>query len=336
MTRIMALSAVAFLTGLVFAGCSREASPAPAPARVPAGRQMFTAQPPPTTEIQTTFATPAEAVDAFAQAIADRDRQELRQLFGPRASELGSGDPAQDNADLQRLSAALQRGYRLADDEGGGKKLLIGPDSWEFPAPLVEENGRWRFDTEAGIEEVMDRRVGRNELDAIATSKYYVTAQELYRRMNPDHDAQPAYAARIVSTEGKHDGLYWPDKDGQPASPLGPLVASAVESGKVKLGTGARQPYRGYFFKILTKQGAAANGGEKNYLDDQGRMTGGFALLAWPAEYDRSGVKSFMVAKDGQVYQSDLGKDTAQEAEGISAFDPDKAKWSPVEKSDGG
>lgn len=281
---------------------------------------------------QETYGSPEAAVDALAQAVATRDRDELRQMFGPRVAELRCGDPAQDERDFQRMAAALQRGYRLEDVAGGGKRILIGPDAWEFPVPLVMEGKQWKFDTAEGIEEVIDRRVGRNELDAIATCGYYVAAQELYFQLDPDKDSVHCYAQRVPSTPGKRDGLYWDAKDDQPQSPLGPLVERAVERGELKQPVqGQRQPYRGYFYKVLERQGPAAPGGEMNYVDADGRMTGGFGLLAWPAEYGRSGVMSFMVAKDGMVYQADLGQNTPQAAAAIDAFNPD-AKWSRAEE----
>ena len=280
---------------------------------------------------QATYESPEAAVDALANAVDDQDRPQLRQIFGPQQQELSSGNPQQDQADMQRLSAALQRGYRLEDSAQGGKTLLIGPDEWPFPVPLVQQSGRWSFDTAAGIEAVLDRRVGRNELNAIATSHYLVAAQKLYYQSDPDHDGTPAYAPRMVSTPGKRDGLYWPADGDQVVSPLGPLITAAVERGDIKEpGTGAgRQPYRGYFYKTLRSQGPAAPGGEMNYIDDGGRMTRGFALLAWPAEYGRSGVMSFVVAQDDVVYQADLGQDTQQTSKATAAFNPD-ANWSPV------
>lgn len=289
-------------------------------------------QPPSDTSVaQQTYESPEAAVDALASAVYACDRDQLRRIFGPRMNELASGDPQQDDADVQRLSAALQRGYRLADVEEGVKDVLIGPDAWLFPAPLVEDDQRWRFDTEAGIEEVMDRRVGRNELDAIATCRYVVAAQEHYYQLDPDGDGVQSYASRLPSTPGKKDGLYWPAAADEPPSPIGPVVVAALERGELKQPTadGARQPYRGYYYKILASQGAAAQGGEKSYIDSAGRMTGGFAMLAWPAEYGRTGVTSFLVGKDGVIYQADLGEGTQKAAEAIAAYDPGPI-WRPV------
>lgn len=296
--------------------------------------QATTATQPQAADGQASFQSPEAAVDALAEAVGDRDRAELRRIFGPRAEELGSGDIEQGDEDMQRLCAALHRGYRFEDVAEGGKKLLIGPDSWVFPVPLVPRNGRWEFDTAEGIEEVMDRRVGKNELDAIATCDYMVAAEKLYYQMDPDKDKVHSYAARLASTPGKRDGLYWTAKDDEPPSPLGPLVASAVERGEIKEpvgGSGQRQPYRGYFFRILKRQGQAAPGGAMDYVDADGRMTKGFALLAWPAEYGRSGVMTFMIGKNGVAYQTDLGEDTPKDADSITEFNPD-SKWSRVEE----
>lgn len=279
---------------------------------------------------QATYDTPEAAVDAMALAVATRDGAQLRKIFGPRTPELASGNARQDAADMQRLSAALQRGYLLKDAPGGVKQVLVGPRGWLFPAPLVQKDGHWRFDTDTGIEEVLDRRVGRNELDAIATCHYLVAAQHLFFRMDADDDKVHCYAARLASSPGKRDGLYWPAEKDQLQSPLGPLVAAAIQQGELKQDAGGvRQAYRGYFYKVLTRQGPAASGGEMNYLDANGRMTAGFGLLAWPAQYGRTGVMSFMVAKDGVVYQADLGEDTPKTAESLTSFNPDD-RWKPV------
>lgn len=334
---LVAIGVVVIAFGFVW-GC------ASSPAQAPAGKQAAIA-PVPTAAVpqatpqattqaaaQLTFSTPEAAVDALTQAVIERDREQIKRLFGPRTSELGSGDNEQDQADMQRLSAALQRGYQLKDNDDGGKDLLIGTKGWLFPAPLVKDGGQWKFDTDAGIEEVMDRRVGKNELDAIATLKYGAAAQQLYYDMNPDKGTVREYAHRLASTPGKHDGLYWPSAKDQPESPLGPLVTAAVERGELKQPgdqptEGKRQAYRGYYYKMLTSQGSAAPGGEMNYIDADGKMTRGFALLAWPADYGRSGTMSFVVAKDGLVYQSDLGKDTQKAAQEMTSFNPDN-KWS--------
>jgi len=333
MTTTKMIVPVAALIGLLLAsGCAPKPQPSHTQTAQVQQVQQTQGQQLQAPEKQATYASPEAAVDALAQAVAARDRAQLRLMFGPRTSELSSGDPQQDEADMQRLSAALQRGYQFQDAGEGEKTVLIGHRGWPFPVPLVSEGQRWRFDTDAGIEEVMNRRVGKNELDAIATCRYYAAAQELYHQMDPDHARAQAYANRLASTQGKRDGLYWPAKDGAPQSPLGPLVSTAVERGELKQpGTGSRQPYRGYFYKVLTRQGPAAPGGQKNYVNADGNMTAGFALLAWPADYGRSGVMSFMIAKDNVVYQADLGKNTQQVAQSITAFDPD-SKWTRTDQ----
>jgi len=287
----------------------------------------------PADDTQATYESPEAAVDAMAQAVFIHDRKQLRQVFGPRMSELASGSPQQDGADMQRLAAAMNRGYRLEDAGPGEMEVLIGPDEWQFPVPLIQEGERWRFDTDTGIEEIIDCRVGKNELDAIATCKYLAAAEEFYYEKDPDQNGVNSYATRMASTPGKRDGLYWPVEEGELQSPLGPVVTAAMEKGELKQpgAAGQRQPYRGYFYKILTRQGPAAPGGDENYVDADGWMTGGFAILAWPAVYDRTGVMSFMIAKDGVVYQADLGDDTQQAADAIDAFNPD-SEWSRVEQ----
>ena len=338
MTRTNMLVSVAALIGVLLAfGCTPKPQTSHTqpsqPQQPQQAQQVQQAQSLPTSEKQATYASPEAAVDALARAVASRDRAQLRLLFGPRTIELSTGDQQQDEADMQRLSAALQRGYQFQDAGDGAKNLLIGHRGWPFPVPLVSEDKRWRFDTDAGIEEVMDRRVGKNELDTIATCRYYAAAQELYHQMNPDHTRVQTYAARLASTPGKRDGLYWPAKDGDLQSPLGPLVSAAMERGEIKQpGTGTRQPYRGYFYKVLTRQGPAASGGQKNYVNADGNMTAGFALLAWPADYGHSGVMSFMISKDNVVYQADLGKNTQQVAQSITAFDLD-SKWTHTDQS---
>lgn len=338
MTRFyLLMAATAVLCAGLVISCTQQSQPAKsaaAPQAAASPQATPSAQPAPTTQVasnQQTFKTPEDAVEALSQAVQARDRDKLRAIFGPRASELASGNAQQDEADMQRLAAALQRGYRFEDDGENEKDLLIGRDGWLFPAPLVKEGDAWRFDTDEGIEEVMDRRVGRNEINAIATSHYYVAAQELYHEMNPDKDDPPTYASKLLSSPGKHDGLYWPTKDDEKVQPpMGPLVEAALEAGHLKEPTaGQRQPYQGYFFKVLTRQGPAAPGGEKNYMDANGKMTGGFALVAWPEEHGKTGVMTFIIGKDGVAYQADLGEDTQKSAESMTTFNPDD-KWAKV------
>ena len=211
---------------------------------------------------------------------------------------------------------------RLPD---GRLYLAVGEQGWVFPAPMVNESGRWRFDTEQGIEAIYDRRIGQNELSVIRACNGYVRAQQAYFEMDPDGDGVKTFAQKLRSTPGQRDGLWWPDAPDAPQSPLGPLVAAAVSRGEAQdfaeMPT-ERQPYRGYYFKPLLRQGASASGGAKEYVDADGRMTGGFALIAWPAEYGTTGVMSFIVSQDGVVFERDLGETTSQVAEQTAEFDP--------------
>src|SRR5262249_15634035 len=191
---------------------------------------------------------------------------------------------------------AFDRKWELKRESDGLLYVTVGENAWEFPAPIVQSGTRWRFDTQQGIEEMEDRRIGQYELDAIRTCDDYVKAQQKYFAMDPDGDSVKAYAQQLRSAPGRHDGLYWPDDDTGLESPIGPLVTHAVEAGELDdpSKAKARQPYRGYFFKVLTSQAAAANGGAKDYIDASGRMTGGFALIAWPADYGHTGIMSFI------------------------------------------
>ena len=207
---------------------------------------------------------------------------------------------------------------------------MIGNEDWPFPVPLVKEASGWRFDTAAGSEEVIARRIGRNELAAIATAQAYVTAQKRYAEK--PHDGNPAgvHATKFASDPGKENGLYWPAKAGQPRSPLGDLVAQASGEGRTVSGDRSQpSPFHGYYFKILTAQGSSAPGGAKKYVA-KGVMSGGFALVAWPAQYDVTGVMTFVVSKDGIVHEKDLGPGTDADARKMSTYNPDKT-WRKVQ-----
>jgi hypothetical protein len=204
---------------------------------------------------------------------------------------------------------------------------LLGNDAWPFPVPLVREAGAWRFDVEAGIEELTNRRIGRNELSTLATLHEYVDAQREYASTGRDGNP-PCYARSLLSSEGKHDGLYWPTAEGEPESPFGSFVASAANEGYTRRDAGP-VAYHGYFYRSLERQGAHAPGGAKSYVDEKGLMSRGFALLAWPAKYGNSGVMTFVVGRNGIVFQRDLGEDTESAAAAIAAFDPDEI-WTPT------
>jgi hypothetical protein len=221
---------------------------------------------------------------------------------------------------------ALVREGLAFEDIGPDRKLaLLGREGWELPIPLVREAGGWRFDVWAGREEILNRRVGHNELSTIATLRALVEAQLEYRALG--HAGPGVYATRVLSSPGARDGLYWPTAEDEPPSPLGLLVAEAFEEG-YRAGE-EKIPYHGYYYRLLTAQGPSAPGGARSYLDGQGRLAGGFAFVAWPATYDNSGLMSFLVNQQGLVFQRDLGSDTARAAARIQAYDPN-ASWTPT------
>jgi hypothetical protein len=255
-------------------------------------------------------------------------------LLGPGGFELlRSGDDVADRQDLEAV-VELSREKIAFEDLGGGRKLaLLGNEGWELPIPLVEGKHGWEFDVEAGREEIMNRRVGRNEISTIETLRAMVEAQREYAAQGRDGNA-PAFAQQFLSSAGKHDGLYWPTNEGEEESPLGPLVADAAEEG-YRSGKGEPVPYHGYFYRLLKAQGSSAPGGARSYLDKQGRLTGGFGVVAWPATHGNSGVMTFVVNQQGIVFQKDLGEDTAKAVAKIQAYDPDTS-WTPVDDDDNG
>jgi len=280
---------------------------------------------------QKTFGSPEQAVLALGAATGSDDQQKLDELFGKDSAEvLSSGDEVADQQDALKAKEAIAQKVSFEDRDDKTKVAVIGDDAWPFPIPLVKERGGWRFDTEAGIEEIGNRRVGLNELFVLATLHAIVDAQEEY--FAGRHDGRTkTYAGRIISSEGKRDGLYWPTPEGRPVSPLGPLVADAEAEGYTPGDNeeGEPEPYHGYFYRILKAQGAKAPGGAKSYVDAKGAMTRGFAVLAYPAKYGSSGVMSFVVDRKGIVFQKDLGEDTEAAAAAITAYEPDDS-WNPT------
>jgi hypothetical protein len=275
------------------------------------------------------FDTPDAAAMALIEAAASDDRDALYGVLGSDLDQLVSGDPVADAADRRQFAALSRESAHLENETDDSAILVIGPNDWPFPIPLAKDDRGWYFDTVAGREELLDRRVGLNELSTLATARAFVDAQMEYAAADPDGDGVRAYAARFWSSDGKRDGLYWPTEAGEPDSPMGPLVAEAVDEGYGirEEGEGPR-PYHGYYFKILTAQGPDAPGGAESYLED-GRLTDGFGLLAWPASYGNSGVMSFQVNQRGMVYQADLGEETPAVAKAIAAYDPG-AGWEAV------
>jgi hypothetical protein len=278
-------------------------------------------------EKHASFKTPQEAVDAFVTALQKGDDAELQKLLGPNVEDLlSSGDPVQDKAGRQQFLDLYKAKHSLSEQDKGTMILSVGNDDWPFPIPVVERHGKWRLDGAAGADELVYRRVGRNELGAIAVCRGFVDAEKDYASVGRDGDPAGIYALKLMSDEGMHNGLYWPTAEGEPPSPAGPFLASATSQGYT-FGSG-RTPYHGYFYRLLYAQGPNAKGGAKDYFQD-GVMTQGFALVAWPADYGASGVQTFIVNQDGVVYQKDLGEDTATAVEAMQAFDPDSS-WTAV------
>jgi Protein of unknown function (DUF2950) len=268
---------------------------------------------------QRTFKTPDDAASALVQAVRINDDRGILSVLGPDGSQIASsGDPTEDKAKREEFVSAYDAKHQLTMEGDNKAVLVIGRDDFPFPIPLVRAGGAWKFDTAAGRQEILSRRIGRNELNAIQASLAYYDAQYEYAEKDRMGAGVRGYAQRIASSPGKKDGLYWPAQGGD-ESPLGELVANAAHDG---YGIGAgRAPFHGYYYKILTKQGPAAKGGELDYVV-RGNMIGGFALVAYPAVYGSSGIMTFVVNHDGVIYQKDLGPRTTRVAERMNAFDP--------------
>jgi DUF2950 family protein len=281
---------------------------------------------------QQTYKTPQEAVDALVASAKSDDQKAALVVLGRDGEDIiSSGDQVADNAARQRFVTSYEAKHQI--DLDGDKKatLVIGDKDYPFPIPLVKKNGLWSFDTDTGRREILFRRIGHNELDAIQTALAYVDAQNEYADKDRTGAGAGVYAQRFVSDAGKKDGLYWPTAQGEEESPLGELFAAASRQGYHE-GEG-RSPYHGYYYKILTRQGPAATGGAVNYVVN-GKMIGGFALAAYPAEYRNSGVMTFIVSHHGTVFQKDLGPDTEKIAEAMTSFNPDKT-WTKVDTNEG-
>ena len=277
------------------------------------------------------FKSPDEAVRALAEAVKKDDTKELLAIFGPAGKEIiFSGDEVADKTGRDHFIKAYEEMNRLAKEDDTKAILHVGNQDWPFPIPIVKAGEGWRFDTQEGKEEILNRRIGRNELNAIQVCLAYVDAQREYAQEKRERRGLPEYAQRFVSEKGKMNGLYWEAKEGEEQSPLGPLMAKAVKEGYTgKKSDGKRVPYHGYYYRILKSQGKNAPGGEYDYVI-KGKMIGGFGLVAYPAEYGNSGIMTLMVNHEGIVYQKDLGKDTEKIAMAMKQFDPDKT-WKKVE-----
>jgi hypothetical protein len=278
-----------------------------------------------------TFATPEEAAQALATAAqtvltdtTTKNREALRALFGLATDELVPTDQVQAANAVKKFVEEYNAGHRLVPRSETEKVLEIGKDNWPFPIPLAKKDGRWFFDTEAGKQELLNRRIGENELSTLGVVRTYVQAQIEYASRDRIGNEVLQYAQKIVSSQGKKDGLYWPlELDGE-MSPLGPFVAKAQGEGYQKKENEERTPYHGYYFRILTRQGSHAPGGRYDYVIN-GNMIAGFALIAWPADYGESGIMTFIVNQQGRVYQKDLGPKTEKLAPAIKEYDPDQS-----------
>ncbi len=282
-------------------------------------------------QAQETFPTPQKAVQALVEEAQADNLDGLLAIFGPEAEDLlSSGDPVDDRRQREVVLVAFQQGWRLVDRGAATKELIIGDEAWPFPIPLVKGQTGWRFDTAAGAEEVLVRRIGRNELSVVQICMTYVRVQMEYASAGHDGKGAGMYAQKMASDPGKQNGLYWAVSPGEKPSPLGALAAQAAAEGYAEQrSSSGLSPFHGYFFRILTAQGKEAPGGAKSYLVD-GEMTDGFALAAYPAEYADSGVMTFTINHDGILYEKDLGEETMEIASRINEYDPD-ATWRKVE-----
>jgi hypothetical protein len=277
-----------------------------------------------------TFATPEQAVVALTEAVRTTNAAALRALFGPEADDLVNPDPIQAANEFAAFAAALAQTNRLVPTAERRQVLEVGTQAHPFAVPLVRVEAGWVFDTASGIQEVCNRRVGRNELGTLKTMRAFVAAQREYASQDRDGSQVLQYAQRIFSSPGKKDGLYWPPELDGETSPLGPLVARAQDEGYHHASSppdAAPEPYHGYYFRILTRQGAHAPGGKHDYILNS-CMIAGFAVIAWPASYGETGIMTFLVNQQGRVFQKDLGSKTASRARKITAYDPDPS-WQP-------
>jgi DUF2950 family protein len=278
------------------------------------------------------FSSPDDASNALLGAIQSGDQDALLAIFGPESKELiHSGDAVQDKNVAEAFAAKYATMHRWRKLSDGGQMLLVGADNFAFPIPLKKnEGGQWFFDTAAGKDEVLSRRIGRNELAIIEVCNAAADAEAEYFSKAHDGETTKQYALKFVSDPGRHNGLYWKSPEGEPDSPLGPLAASASSEGYSTSQASGHTAFHGYYFRILKGQTKNAPGGAKDYVVD-GKMVGGFAIVAYPAEYGNSGVMTFIINQDGVLLQKDLGKTTAETANAMTAFDPDPS-WNIVEE----
>lgn len=281
------------------------------------------------------FPTPQAAADAVVAALEAKDRDKLLAIFGPESEDvIFTGEDAKDRENWSEFLRDYKAEHEIDTDEAGTTATLsIGPDLWPFPASIVKDGAGWHFDAQSARDEVLARRIGQNELDVIDLLHGYVKAQATYRAEDPDGDGLRTFADAIISASGKRDGLYWPSEPNAPVSPIGDFMARASADGYDFDGTDQQpDPYLGYYYRVLTKQGKHAPGGAMSYIVD-GHMVAGHALIAFPADYGDTGVMTFIVGENDVVYEKDLGEDTLKAAAAIDSFDPGEG-WQPVAPSD--
>jgi len=275
---------------------------------------------------QKTFSSPEDASNALVTAAQTNDEKAMLDILGPDGKQIvSSGDDAEDAESRANFVGRYQQMHRWVKETDGTTVLYIGAENWPTPIPLVNNGSSWYFDTEAGKKEILYRRIGRNEISTISVCQELVAAQKEY--YSAQHNE---YAQKTFGDEGQHNGLYWKAAEGEPQSPIGPLVASAFAEGYAKNQSGAPAPYRGYFYRLLPRQGKNGPGGAKSYVVN-GKMTGGFAFVAYPAEYGSSGVMTFIVTADGVVYQKDLGRKTEALAKAMKEYNPN-SRWQKAEE----
>lgn len=277
---------------------------------------------------QSAFASPDDAIQALRQAAEAQDSTAMDKIFGSGAALLRTGDKVLDAEHHARFANSIAEKCESVQEGDSKITLEIGTNNWPFPIPLVKVNSQWHFDTEAGREEIINRHIGSDELHAIGVCETYVEAQKQYASMN-SQGGEPIYATKFKSSSGKKDGLYWETASGEPPSPLGALVAEAHAEGYGQHHGSAPHPYHGYYFRILTRQGKDAPGGKVNYMH-HGHLTRGFALVAYPEHWDRSGVMTFIVNQDGKIYQRNLGEKTREIGGTMKDYNPD-SDWTTVE-----
>jgi hypothetical protein len=318
----MNLSRVCAGVTLVAAACAMPRDGSPSGSSSSATSELTSEVTPASTSV-TTFATPREAMDALLASADDPAHADA--LLGPGGSDVLCNCDADDDDDLAEVRGKMEEQVQFTDDGPDVKHVLLGNDEWELPLPLVRAGDRWHFDVQAGKDELLSRSIGFNELHAIATLRALVDAQDEFDATTRDGD-QPTYAQKFSSTPGHQDGLHWESGDQQPQSPLGPRLCGATADGSDPCESA---PTTGYCFRIVKAQGAHACGGAKSYVGADGRLSAGFAFVAWPSDYGTTGVMTFQVNQLGLVFQKDLGEKTSETAQQLAAFDPD-ASWEPV------